>query len=455
MRIRLSFLFISMLTGVGIYFSLLFTDVLAKADANPANLLTQSNKSVYQQLLEGNKLMQDRVYQVPDKPTVYLTFDDGPSNLTPQVLDILKESGIKATFFICGDQLPGREETIRRIVQEGHTIGNHSYNHEYQQLYATDFANFWRQIEQTDDYLEQITGNRSKLLRAPGGTGTNFDAFYFYFLDQAGYLIHDWDIDSGDARRRGVPASEIIANVKKGKQKHELTVLMHDGAGHGETVKALPEIIRYFKDQGYTFAPLSPEVKPAQFAISSKLKWNRRVSLNHYERLLDLTRTYGTANRPNQPDDKPNLVEKFPVPLIISLNAAMITLKSDDYHMQDQRFQVPLRTVAEKLSATVKWDESKQKIFVQHQFSDLIYDVKTKSVQVNRFGKNIKTVVAPDLELIENRYFVSLRSLMELLGYSVNNYSFQERYNEVSIYSAFDAYQHFPGNARELSTFAY
>lgn len=452
MKIRSSLLLLSVLACVGIYVSILLPDVFAGANSDSSILSKQSNLSIYQQLSGGKKLMQDRDYQIPDKPTVYLTFDDGPSKLTPKVLDILKEWGITATFFVCGDQFPGREDTIRRIMMEGHAIGNHSFNHEYQQLYATDFANFWSQVEQTDDRLEEITGVRSTLLRAPGGTGTNFDAFYFYLLDQAGYHIHDWDIDSGDSRRRGVPASEIIANVKKGKLKHELTVLMHDGAGHEETVKALPEIIRYFKDEGYAFASLSPGVQPAQFAISSKLKWSRQMSQHHYERLLDITRTYGHAHNPV---NKQDLAERFKVPLTIKLNHGVINLNAEDYHMLDNRFQVPLRTVAEKLNASVQWDESKQKILIQHGVTDLIYDVKTQIVQVNRLGKNVKTTAVPDLQLIESRYFVSLRMLMELLGYTVADYSFQERLNEVSLHPAFDSYQHFPGNVREMSSFAF
>ncbi len=222
----------------------------------------------------------------PPAPTVYLTFDDGPSKWTPQVLDVLKEYGVPATFFVLGKQAEAQEETIRRIVREGHAIGNHTYDHKYDELYG-DFASFWEQTERTNDILERITGERVSLLRAPGGTATNFDAFYFYYLEKAGYKIHDWNVDSGDSKRRGVSAAEIVANVKRTKPSNEMNVLLHDGAGHEESVKALPEIIEYFREKGYRFEALREETAPISFKVS-KPKWKRAVNEAEHARLLAL-----------------------------------------------------------------------------------------------------------------------------------------------------------------------
>jgi peptidoglycan/xylan/chitin deacetylase (PgdA/CDA1 family) len=227
----------------------------------------------------------------PTQPTVYLTFDDGPSKWTPQVLDVLKEYGVPATFFVLGEQAEANEETIRRIASEGHALGNHTYDHKYDDLYGS-FDAFWEQTERTNDILESITGERVSLLRAPGGTATNFDAFYFYYLERAGYKIHDWNVDSGDSKRRGVPASEIVANVKRTKLANEMNVLLHDGAGHEESAKALPDIIEYFQEKGYRFEALRDETSPISFKIG-KSKWNRAVDESEHARLLALVEPAG------------------------------------------------------------------------------------------------------------------------------------------------------------------
>ncbi|UUZ86504.1 polysaccharide deacetylase family protein [Paenibacillus sp. P26] len=156
--------------------------------------------------------------------------------MTPKVLDILKEEGVKATFFVLGNQVEERPQTAERIVREGHAIGNHSYNHVYEQLYS-DFGVFWEQIERTEKIIEQATGVTPRMIRAPGGTAGNFDAFYFYYLDQAGYEVYDWNVDSGDASRPGVKAQEIIRNIRQSPGHQEQIVLMHDGTGHDESVK--------------------------------------------------------------------------------------------------------------------------------------------------------------------------------------------------------------------------
>lgn len=224
---------------------------------------------------------------------VYLTFDDGPSKHTPEVLDLLKEEGIQATFFVLGEQVLRYPDIVKRIVDEGHAIGNHTYNHQYKQLYSS-FSEFADQIMKTDEAIYETTGIRTTLVRAPGGTYTNFDQGYFDAVAAAGYQVHDWNVDSGDSRRRGVPAAEIVATVQASRLVNTLNVLLHDGSGHEESVKALPAIIAYYKNKDYSFAPLSNEVKPIQFQVAKKLKWNRaavtqkqQAVLVHYAEALD------------------------------------------------------------------------------------------------------------------------------------------------------------------------
>jgi peptidoglycan-N-acetylglucosamine deacetylase len=214
------------------------------------------------------------VYVTPEKPTVYLTFDDGPSPVTDQVLDILHKEGIKATFFVVGAQAEKNVARLRKIVAQGHAVGNHSYNHVYEEIYGS-FKSFAGQVVKTNAVLKKKANVTTRLVRAPGGTFGNFDSVYFNALYAAGYILFDWNVDSGDAKRLGVPAKEIAANILNAKLGHEMIVLMHDGGGHKETAAALPQIIKHFKAHGYKFATLSEKVKPLTFRLAPTLKWKR------------------------------------------------------------------------------------------------------------------------------------------------------------------------------------
>lgn len=228
--------------------------------ATPA-MAIDNNEAVFQQLLDGERLLKQRSFKEIEKPTIYLTFDDGPSKLTPQVLDILKAEDVKATFFVLGQLAESRKELLKRINDEGHAIGNHTYSHNYSKLY-TSFSTYWNEIQKTENILDEIVGKRPSIVRTPGGTYKNWDPFYFFYMDQADYIVYDWNIDSGDSKRVGVPSNEIIQNVKKSKLNNKLILLMHDGTGHENTVKALPEIIHYYKEKGYQFSRLTEEIEP-------------------------------------------------------------------------------------------------------------------------------------------------------------------------------------------------
>lgn len=165
---------------------------------------------------------------------------------------------------------------IRAVVEDGHALGNHTFNHNYEQLYS-DFKVFWKQIKQTEAVVERITGFRPNLVRAPGGTYGHFDKSYFDLLKLGGYTVMDWNVDSGDSKRKGVPAKEILRNATKiPSGARSVIVLMHDGGAHGETVKALPGIIKYYRDQGFRFDTMKASDQPVQFRIDSNGKYKSR-----------------------------------------------------------------------------------------------------------------------------------------------------------------------------------
>lgn len=197
---------------------------------------------------------------------VYLTFDDGPDPAnTPAVLNILSRAGVHATFFVVGTQAEKYPEILRQIYDAGHAIGNHSFNHVYRDLYRSPSA-YTAQLRQTDDILMKALGVRPRISRAPGGTAGSFTAAYWTALADQGYREVGWNVSAGDASRANAPqlVTGIVQQLESRKYlwSHAI-VLMHDGRGHAETVRALPDIIRCFKDRGFEFRVVNLETPPA------------------------------------------------------------------------------------------------------------------------------------------------------------------------------------------------
>lgn len=281
---------------------------------------------------------------------LYLTFDDGPSRHTPEVLDILKQEGVKATFFVLGEHVEQYPEIAQRIVEEGHSIGNHTYNHVYEKLYGS-FRDFANQIMRTDDAIYEATGVRTTLVRAPGGTYSNFDKGYFDAMEAAGYRVHDWNVDSGDSKRRGVPAAEIISNIKQSRIADTLNVLLHDGVGHEESVKALPQIIQYYKELGYSFEVLSDEVEPMHFQLADRTKWSRvAVTEKDKEMLVSFGRQLdASGERSLSPNREPALV--------VHRGEETFVLEAGQYVLIDGSIHVPLLALTEWMGGEAELDE--------------------------------------------------------------------------------------------------
>ena len=189
--------------------------------------------------------------------TCYLTFDDGPSDNTSKILDILKENNIKATFFV----VHNNPELLKRIHNEGHTIGLHSASHKYSKIYASEEA-FFADLTEIGDAVERATGVRSKIIRFPGGSSNTVSASYCKGIMsrltrqvvEKGYLYYDWNASDGDADGSNIPASTLIKNIRRdGTSSKRLIVLMHDAADKKTTVEARPEIIKIYRDAGYAF----------------------------------------------------------------------------------------------------------------------------------------------------------------------------------------------------------
>ena len=191
---------------------------------------------------------------------IYLTFDDGPQDGTTNViLDILKEEGVKATFFVTGY---GPDELIKREYDEGHTVALHTMVHDYAVVYASGEA-YFNDLKQVHDRVQRITGQDSRIIRFPGGASNTISRNYcsgiMTYLTQEvlnrGYRYYDWNISSGDAGSTKDP-NQVYANVVNSFSKSRPNmVLMHDIKWY--TRDALRNIIRFGKENGYTFEPIT------------------------------------------------------------------------------------------------------------------------------------------------------------------------------------------------------
>ncbi|WP_438432851.1 polysaccharide deacetylase family protein [Gorillibacterium sp. sgz500922] len=184
----------------------------------------------------------------PAKRQIALTFDDAPDpRFTPQILDVLKARGVKATFFVVGSRAEKHPDLVRRMIREGHVVGGHSYDHP--DLTRLSDARFHAQIERTSSILTELTGNRPNLVRPPYG---EIRERQLLWLGRHGYYTVNWSADSLDWRN--LPSDRVYANVMK-SIRPGVIVLQHAGGGAGErlggTIRALPRIIDELNARSY------------------------------------------------------------------------------------------------------------------------------------------------------------------------------------------------------------
>lgn len=200
---------------------------------------------------------------------VYLTFDDGPSSNTDQILDILKDYDVKATFFVVGKTDERSVKAYQRIVEEGHTLAMHSYSHRYDEIYESKEA-FARDLNSLQEYLYETTGVWPRIYRFPGGSSNTVSKVdmqeLIEYLTDIGITYFDWNVASGDAVSRTLPAETIVNNCLSGIEKQkESVILMHDASNKGTTIEALPQIIEAIQEQGDAeLLPITDETVPVQ-----------------------------------------------------------------------------------------------------------------------------------------------------------------------------------------------
>ena len=200
---------------------------------------------------EGMVLGEDTSGQEDPKEglkKVYLTFDDGPSIYTKDILDVLKRYNVKATFFVTGMNSEQYGDYYQEILDDGHSLGIHTYSHVYNDVYES-LDSFIEDFEKMRNLIYEKTGEKITLYRFPGGSGNNVVSpkvreEIFAWLEKEGIQYYDWNVSSGDAEKQVSSPQRIAQNCIDGvKNCNTAIVLLHDAGGKKSTIEALPLII--------------------------------------------------------------------------------------------------------------------------------------------------------------------------------------------------------------------
>lgn len=218
---------------------------------------------------------EDNLASESDVHKVYLTFEDGPSENTGAILDILAQYNVQATFFVVGKEDEDSQELYKRIVEEGHTLGMHSYSNKYSQIYQSKDA-FEEDFNRLRDELYQVTGVESIYYRFPGGSSNQISnvpmSDFIHYLNEQGVIYYDWNISAGDAASNAYSAEEIVANVVDDVVKYKTSVvLLHDASDKSTTVEALVPMIEALNEMGAEILPIDEDTSVIQYVKADSI----------------------------------------------------------------------------------------------------------------------------------------------------------------------------------------
>ncbi|WP_294212699.1 polysaccharide deacetylase family protein [Pseudobutyrivibrio sp.] len=203
-----------------------------------------------------------------DVPRVYLTFDDGPSDNTNEILDILDDYNVKATFFVCGKDLELYGDMYKRIVDDGHTIGMHSFSHNFGEIYQSKEA-FDDDYNKIHDLILNTTGVDTHLYRFPGGSSNTVSttpmSVFINDLNEKGTVYYDWNVVSGDATSQAFTSDQLVDNVMNDVVQYKTSVvLLHDASNKDATIECLPKLIEALQASGAMILPITDETTVIQ-----------------------------------------------------------------------------------------------------------------------------------------------------------------------------------------------
>ena len=211
---------------------------------------------------------EDNIAGENDSRNVYLTFDCQMSENTLKILDILKANNIKATFFVSGDENEESKMICKRIVEEGHTIGMHSYSNRYSTVYASEEA-FKNDLDEISKYINDSTGVDTKFYRFPGGSSNQISnvemAEFVKILNQNNIKYFDWNVSAGDASGE-YTVEDIVTNVTEGVSKYKNSVvLLHDAPDKSTTAEAIEPLIQALQALQASIMPIDENTYVVQY----------------------------------------------------------------------------------------------------------------------------------------------------------------------------------------------
>lgn len=232
-------------------------------ETEDVNVLEKEEEAPVEQEPESSEQVQEA------KHKVYLTFDDGPSKYTPEILKILEQYEVKATFFVVGKESDSAKEYIKDIVAQGHALGMHSYSHKYGEIYSS-VESFAADFDKQQQYLYKLTGKACMIYRFPGGSSNEVSSTpmneFASYLDGRGVTFYDWNVVSGDGVTELQTVEQLVSNTMAGvgRREHSI-VLFHDSADKSTTVEALPQIIENILAlEDTVILPITEETVPVQ-----------------------------------------------------------------------------------------------------------------------------------------------------------------------------------------------
>ena len=241
---------------VSIFFIILiFEDTTSSVKASP-------NTIANEQIIENEKITKHK------KKVIYLTFDDGPSyKVTNKVLDILKENEVQATFFLIGNQIKDKEEVVKRIYEEGNSIGLHTYTHNFKKIYC-DEDKFIQEMMICRSEINETIGVSPNIIRFPGGSYKHLSKDYLKKLHDNNFKVYDWNADNSDGLNPKIEPYNLYTKAIKGSDERQAVVLLlHCTDMNKNTCQALPNIIKYYKSHGYEFKIITEETAELYFPI--------------------------------------------------------------------------------------------------------------------------------------------------------------------------------------------
>lgn len=218
----------------------------------------------------------DNLAQQGDVHKVYLTFDNGPSENTSDILDILEEYDVKATFFVIGKEDEESQELYRRIVEEGHTLAMHSFSNKYSVIYQSKEA-FVEDYQKLSDYLYEVTGERCSYYRFPGGSSNQISnvsmAELIQYLNEQQTVYFDWNVSAGDAASSAYTSDEIVENVTEDVVKYKTSVvLLHDAEDKSATVEAIGPLIEALQEMDAEILPIDEDTQVIQYVKADSVE---------------------------------------------------------------------------------------------------------------------------------------------------------------------------------------